>query len=158
MTEPFDGHVAKVMKAIDPLCVEIGKRIREERVRLGLTQTEFAAAGGVSLSSQGAYEKGTRAGDCHYLVGISRAGVDPIYVVTGRRIEQVDGIDWQLYDKVVETISKTLAADRLEIPSGKTAPIVRLVYGSAAAANGRIDQEQVRLVLRLACPNPNDGK
>ena len=62
----------------------IGLRIREERERLCLTQIEMAEAGGASRSSQKLYEKG-KPPSTAYLTAISAAGVDVLYIVTGRR-------------------------------------------------------------------------
>ena len=61
----------------------VGERLREERKRLGLSQTEFARVTGVHLNTQSRYEKGDREPDTAYLEAISRAGVDAIYVLTG---------------------------------------------------------------------------
>ncbi len=64
----------------------IGNRLREERERLGFTQTEFAALGGATKNSQYNYEKGGRSPDTAYLLGIAAHGVDILYVVTGERV------------------------------------------------------------------------
>ena len=63
----------------------IGLRIREERRRLGVNQTEFAALGGAKKHSQIHYEAGSRSPSTAYLAAISAAGVDVLYIVTGRR-------------------------------------------------------------------------
>lgn len=59
-------------------------RLRLERKRLGMNQTEFAAAGGVQQHAQVNYEKGARLPDVSYLVGIAELGVDVQYLLTGR--------------------------------------------------------------------------
>ncbi|MDL5599337.1 helix-turn-helix transcriptional regulator [Bacillus subtilis] len=63
----------------------IGDRLKEERERLGLNQTEFAAKAGASKNSQYNYEKGERSPDATYLAAVSEQGVDVLYVVTGER-------------------------------------------------------------------------
>lgn len=63
----------------------IGDRLKEERERLGLNQTDFAAMAGISKNSQFNYEKGERSPDAAYLSAISEAGVDVLYVLTGQR-------------------------------------------------------------------------
>ncbi|WP_069267643.1 helix-turn-helix domain-containing protein [Paraburkholderia nodosa] len=60
-------------------------RLRQERRRLGLNQAELASAGGVQKHAQLNYEKGTRHPDASYLAGIAEAGVDVLYLLTGRR-------------------------------------------------------------------------
>ena len=60
-------------------------RLKEERKRLGMNQTEFADVGGVQISAQTNYERGLRNPDWDYLEKIADLGVDILYVVTGRR-------------------------------------------------------------------------
>ena len=64
----------------------IGERLKEERERLGLNQTEFAALAGASKNSQYNYEKGERSPDANYLAAAAKQGVDVLYVVTGLRL------------------------------------------------------------------------
>lgn len=68
--------------------LNIGERLKEERVRLGFNQAEFAAFGGVAKTSQFNYEKGDRSPDADYLAAVSAKGVDILYVVTGERKPQ----------------------------------------------------------------------
>lgn len=68
----------------DPM-KEITQHLREERKRLGLTQEELAIIGGVKVNAQSIYERGFRVPNAIYLASIAKAGVDVLYVVTGRR-------------------------------------------------------------------------
>jgi transcriptional regulator with XRE-family HTH domain len=63
----------------------IGERLKEERSRLGLSQTDLGAIGGVGKTTQINYEKGDRSPDAAYLAAAAAAGVDILYVVTGQR-------------------------------------------------------------------------
>ena len=63
----------------------VGKRLREERKRLGLTQQEFAALGGIASNAQAHYESGERQPKSGYLIGVAAAGVDILYVLLGQR-------------------------------------------------------------------------
>lgn len=65
--------------------VGIGERLKEERERLGMNQTDFAAQLNVSKNSQYNYEKGERSPDALYLAAADAFGVDVLYVITGRR-------------------------------------------------------------------------
>ena len=65
--------------------MSIGNRLREERQRLGLTQTAFAALAGQSLKSQTRYERGEREPGVLYLAAIAKHGADIAYIVTGLR-------------------------------------------------------------------------
>ena len=58
-------------------------RLKQERQRLRMNQTDFAAIGGVQKQAQFNYEKGMRHPDAVYLAAIAAAGVDVHYVLTG---------------------------------------------------------------------------
>ena len=62
-----------------------GARLKEERGRLGLTQSLFASHGGVVKFTQINYEKGERHPDSAYLAAIAAAGADVLYILTGQR-------------------------------------------------------------------------
>lgn len=64
-----------------------GDRLREERERLGLNQSKFAALVDVHRNAQSNYEAGTRAPDAAYLALASKAGADVLYILTGRRAD-----------------------------------------------------------------------
>ncbi|WP_313604793.1 helix-turn-helix domain-containing protein [Comamonas jiangduensis] len=62
-----------------------GERLREERKRLGMNQTELALLGGVVKFTQINYEKDERTPDLDYLAKLEAAGVDAYYILTGKR-------------------------------------------------------------------------
>jgi transcriptional regulator with XRE-family HTH domain len=64
-------------------------RLREVRKEMSLSQTEFAAIGGVMLNSQGLYERGKRSPDTAYLERIAAAGADVVYILTGVRASEL---------------------------------------------------------------------
>jgi transcriptional regulator with XRE-family HTH domain len=64
-------------------------RLREERQRLGLNQTEFAEIAGVQKRAQVNYEAGERAPDTNYMTAIAAAGADVLYILTGERSQPV---------------------------------------------------------------------
>ena len=68
------------------------ERLREERERLGLSQTEFAACGGVKKLAQIRYEKGERKPTADYMIGIAKAGADVAYIVSGQRAALQDAL------------------------------------------------------------------
>ena len=61
-----------------------GARLREERLRLGMSQPDFAALAGQKKNSQINYEGGKRSPDSDYLAAIAAAGADVSYIVTGK--------------------------------------------------------------------------
>lgn len=67
---------------------KIAERLREERLRLGLSQDEIAKLGGVTGRSQRNYESGARLPDAAYLSAVGvHPGVDLQFVLTGVRYE-----------------------------------------------------------------------
>ena len=68
----------------------IGRRLKEERARLKLSQNALGAIGGVETNAQGNYESGTRYPRADYLSRIAQCGVDVTYVVTGLRVPEVE--------------------------------------------------------------------
>lgn len=65
--------------------LKVGERIKEERVRLGLNQGDFAVMAKVSKTTQFNYEKSERSPDAEYLAAVAARGLDVLYVVTGER-------------------------------------------------------------------------
>ena len=62
-----------------------GTRLKEERGRLGLTHSQFAAHGGVVKFTQINYEKDVASPSVDYLYKLEKVGVDIGYVLTGER-------------------------------------------------------------------------
>lgn len=63
----------------------VGKRLREERLRLGLSQAEFAALGGRKNKTQLNYEANASSPDAAYLLALGEIGVDIFFVLKGER-------------------------------------------------------------------------
>lgn len=62
----------------------IGNRLRQERERLGINQSDFAKIGGASKRSQIDWEKGTLVPNAEFLALVAEIGVDVSYVLTGK--------------------------------------------------------------------------
>lgn len=65
--------------------VEVARRLREERKRLGLSQEELAERLRCSKTTQSNYERAERSPDAAYLGRAGEIGVDVLYVLTGNR-------------------------------------------------------------------------
>lgn len=72
--------------------INIGNRLRAERERMGLSQTDFAKLADHSRSVQAGYEQGRVMPGGAYLAAIAAAGVDVLYVLTGQRTPSPDGV------------------------------------------------------------------
>ena len=65
--------------------VSLGERLREERERLGLSQTLFGDIAQVTKKTQMLYEGDQRSPKADYLTAIAEQGIDVQYVLTGNR-------------------------------------------------------------------------
>jgi transcriptional regulator with XRE-family HTH domain len=125
--------------------IEAGRRLREERERLGLSQTAFAAIGLVSKGSQILYEKGKPC-PSNYLSAIAAHGADVLYILTGRR-EQPALDDIKTLTAAIEIIEEALAKRRATLPPAKKAEVIALAYDILKGdAQG---EEKVERMLRL---------
>ncbi|WP_218240460.1 helix-turn-helix domain-containing protein [Comamonas fluminis] len=70
--------------------VQIGERLREERLRLGISQVDFAAACDASRNALLQWEKGETAPNAGVLALMAGLGVDVLYVVTGTKAGESD--------------------------------------------------------------------
>lgn len=110
-----------------------GERLREERLRIGMTQTEMAEIGGVKRTTQHIYETDIRTPDLTYLMRVRDAGADLSYLVLGCR-EGPQG------------------ADFLTLSRGALSNIYRLVDEVCVDAEGRLLPLEARLrVFQLLC-------
>jgi transcriptional regulator with XRE-family HTH domain len=76
--------------------VDIGQRLKKERVRLGKSQAEMAADLGIAKKSQTNYELGHASPSAPYLAGAVRLGVDVVYVLTGGTSQALAGDEAEL--------------------------------------------------------------
>lgn len=109
---------------------QIGSRLREERRRLGLNQTQVAGIAGVSLTSQSHYESATHRPDSAYLSQVAGAGIDILYVLTGTRQGELNPntIDWLAVNEIADLVAKW-AVQRPEPPSPELrAHFLRVFY------------------------------
>lgn len=119
---------------------DIGQRIRAERERVGLSQTELGAVGGVQKNAQHNYEGGKRAPDATYLASIARVGCDILYILTGERSEA--SLPKTAAD-IIRGMERRQLADRLENAAPDFVQ-VPLHEADLAAGDGRTnDREEV---------------
>ncbi|TXF11899.1 helix-turn-helix transcriptional regulator [Pelomicrobium methylotrophicum] len=108
-------------------CETIGARLKEERERLGLSQTAFAEGCGLKKLAQINYEKGERMPDAEYLLRASQLGADVLYILTGRRERPASELtDRARLQAAIEVIEEVLGERRL--PPDKKAEAILLAY------------------------------
>jgi len=71
----------------------VGRRLREERERLGLNQDQFAALANTGRMTVYRYEQGSHLPTLAFLGLVSPAGVDVDYVLNGKRAVVPLGVD-----------------------------------------------------------------
>lgn len=76
--------------------VDIGQRLKRERIRLGKSQAEIADELGIAKKSQTNYELGHASPSAPYLAGAARLGIDVVYVLTGITSQALAGDEAEL--------------------------------------------------------------
>lgn len=70
---------------------QISVRLKQERKRIGLSQTNFCDAIDTALSSYVKYEQGKRSIPADKLLGLEKTGADVCFILTGRRTSHPEG-------------------------------------------------------------------
>ncbi|WP_269792421.1 helix-turn-helix transcriptional regulator [Stenotrophomonas sp. Iso1] len=101
---------------------EMGARLKEERIRLGMNQDEMAALAGMKRMAQLRYEKGERSPDGLFFAAAARAGVDVQYVITGIREGSMDAAEAELLARFRATSGELRAAALAVLTAGPAVP------------------------------------
>lgn len=99
-------------------------RLREERVRLGYNQTDFAAVAGTTQRSQTVYETGKRSPDLEYLAAIATVGADVQYIATGKRTV-ANSVPTDAMEKAISTAFEMIKTSGVEVTSGQFVQMVK---------------------------------
>lgn len=135
----------------------VGKRLKDERKRFGLTQDEMAVQLGVSRYAQLNFEKDINLPGGAYLLAALDRGVDVMYVLTGHRA-QLDLADRLLLsafrDASPAARNAVLAALGLlaDVPSsepsaGPTLSFNNTEIGSVISTTAPIDQSNMQIFV-----------
>lgn len=93
----------------------VGERLKEERSRLGLSQTELGAVGGVGKTTQINYEKDSGSPTANYLIAVATVGVDMMYVLSGvRTTRPVEGLS-VTEEKVLDNYRSLPESDKASV-------------------------------------------
>lgn len=107
------------------MLLSIGERLREERERLGYSQSAIGAVGGVKKLAQLKYEQGERYPGADYLAALAKIGADTLYIVTGERY------------------AGSLTADEIELlEKFRSAPLAVKAAAIAAVSAGSVPVKQ----------------
>ncbi|QWN07002.1 helix-turn-helix domain-containing protein [Xanthomonas citri] len=133
----------------------VGKRLKEERKRLGLTQEEMAVQLGLTRYAQLNFEKDINLPGGAYLLAALDRGVDVMYVLSGHRA-QLDPADRLLLSafKDASPAARNVVLTSLglsdEVASSKagTGPVVSFnssEIGSVISTSAPIDQRYMQI-------------
>jgi len=126
------------------------KRLRSERARLGLSQAQLAAAGGLSKATQVAYEGNLHVPDLEYAERVQAAGVDKIFLCSGQHEAEfvASRFDWELHREILRGIYGYADEQGLEIPPAKISDLVHLLYEQFVTTR-TVEPEKLERALRL---------
>ncbi|WP_261168941.1 helix-turn-helix domain-containing protein [Serratia ficaria] len=131
------------------------ERLREERNRIGMNQTEFGALAGVGKTTQINYENGSRSPSADYLAAIFKYSVDIQYVVTGVKggvVREREPIDGGLFLKIVTTLEKVATRSKRKWPSEDLAATAVKVYNFLIKEE-IVDSDKIERLLKLVVNN-----
>ena len=66
----------------------VSERLKSERIRLGLKQTDVLKQIDVAISTFSNYENGIRSPDIEFLLKLAELGYDAGYILTGKRLDE----------------------------------------------------------------------
>ena len=89
--------------------MSIGLRLKEEREKLEMNQTDFGAIAGLTKRAQINYESDRRSPDANYLAAIAMLGVDVQYVLIGFRSLNIKRVLKEIHKK-----NSRLSTDKIE--------------------------------------------
>ena len=125
-------------------------RLREERQRLGLSQSAIAEVAGVTKMSQINYEKGIRCPDSQYLVKIASIGADVLYILTDKREnKEVLFGDKERLQLAIEAVEEGLDAIQKKLPANKKAELIVAAY-DLITEPGNAGEKVVKLIRLVA--------
>lgn len=109
----------------------MGRRLAEERHRLGLTPDRAAHLGGIGRASHYRYEAGSKAPPSEYLLALAAHGLDVLYVLTGQRGVNTVGL---------LSAEESALVDNYRASSSEHRASIRAVGASFAEQDKRVDQ------------------
>ncbi|MBV6864066.1 helix-turn-helix domain-containing protein [Xanthomonas euvesicatoria] len=135
----------------------VGKRLKEERKRLGLTQEEMALQFGLTRYAQLNFEKDINLPGGAYLLAALDRGVDVMYVLSGHRA-QLDPADRLLLSafKDAEPAARNAVLAALGLVSDAsssntgTGPVLsfdKSNVGQAVSTTAIVDQSNMQIVV-----------
>ncbi|HWU34045.1 MAG TPA: helix-turn-helix transcriptional regulator, partial [Methylovorus sp.] len=112
----------EMFKTFEKLPPGFGDRLKEERKRLGLNQTDFGERAGVQRFTQYQYEAEVNSPSVRYLAAIVESGVDLTYLLFGVRVnhtalpqQEMQAIERKVFDLLAQNekaLGEELSAEK----------------------------------------------
>lgn len=131
--------------------MEISDRLKQERERLKLTQTEFGQLGDAGKTTVIAWERGTAYPNAAFLAAVAKAGADIQYIVTGERAAKAGPqppLDTALLRDCIQVLTEGFANRQRKPSSAQMAEAILLAY-EIARGDGKVMKEKFEPILRL---------
>lgn len=131
--------------------MSLGSRLREERLRLGLNQTDLAALANASKGAQINWEKDANSPPASALTAYAERGADVLYILTGRRTgNRPNNASNQIEDQLAE-MRRDLLEPGWRKMRGETLAEAeeRVVEGHAGSLRAILQYDQAYLTPEL---------
>lgn len=144
--------------------VSIGRRMEQERARLGLSRSGLASLAKISPQAVGNYERGDNYPGAEVLLHFGAAGADLLYILTGRRESDFcvreEPPSYVQTDLNVEVLARAIAAIDARFSSSQKSPEVRAkliayAYGYTISA-GKWDASTIEQLLNAKTGGDDD--
>lgn len=115
--------------------MDISVRLKEERVRLGLSQPAFGALGGAGKTTVLSWERGDATPNAAFLAQAAAAGLDVQYVVTG--VRRGDGLGESAIHQAVLDAVDLLSLEKKVDGQQLAKAVVKLCSKNAERSGGQ---------------------
>ena len=130
----------------------IGDRLKAERKRLKMNQTQFGLLGEIGITAQVNYENDTRSPDAGYLAAIAKHGVDIGYVLTGERTVRSEALEGEqeAFYQCVREVEAWLKENEKSLSNEQIVKVALQYYQAKTKDEIKEDQVALNLILKTA--------
>jgi hypothetical protein len=129
----------------------LGKRLAQERQRLGFSQKQMSENMGIGRSALGMIEIGQAPLDAQRLIELGGLGVDVVYVLSGEtsRVAAASMLDWGLLENIQRGVRAWSAKHKISLSPEKEMLVLKILY-LRFSKTGAVDTDGLEETLRLA--------
>lgn len=121
--------------------MDIAGRLKEERKRLKLSQSDFGALGSAGKTTVISWERGDATPNSAFLQAVALAGADVRYIITGRR--QEEGIkESAVHQAVLDAVDLLSLGNKVDAQQLAGA-VIKLINRSPPSSSPSMNQQSV---------------